>query len=182
MTLGSNNLFPRIGLAVAVLGFAGAVYVWVKVQVLQSYPFYSGAFGNEYLLPGLTYVVALEMFGIIAAAGLFTRTYTSSAGTRRIRVVKATGNVLLTLGVLVVVIVYAETHLLWGEVLPGVHLWQGLPGGGGYPWGSERVTYNTCLLPVDKTDNCGFLNYDELFWIALLSAVVGYIMRSRAAK
>ena len=182
MTLGSNSLLSRIGLAIAVLGFIGAAYVWVKVQVLQSYPFYSGVFGNEYLLPDLTYVVALEILGIITAAGLFTRSYAGSAGTRRTKVVKATGSVLLTLGFLVAVIVYAETHLVWGEILPGVHLWQGLPGGGGYPWGSERVAYNTCLIPAGNTANCDFLNYDELFWIALLSAVVGYIMRGRAAS
>jgi hypothetical protein len=173
-----NKLLSRVGLATAVLGFTGAAYVYVRVQVLQSYPFYSGVFGNENLLPGLTYTVALEVFGIITAAGLFTRTYTGSTGTRRTRIMKATGSVLLVLGVLVAVVVYAETRLVWGDVLPGVHLWQGLPGGGGYPWGSERVAYNMCLIPVDKTVNCDFLNYDELFWLALLSAVVGYTIRN----
>jgi hypothetical protein len=173
-----NNLLSKIGLAITVLGFAGAAYVYIRVQVLQSYPFYSGVFGKEYLLPDLTYTVALEMFGVITAAGIFTRTYASSVGTRRARIIKSIGSVLLVLGVIVAAIVYVETHLLWGEVLPGIHLWQGLPGGGGYPWGSERVAYNTCLILVDKTDNCYFLNYDELFWIALLSSIVGYIMRN----
>ena len=170
-------MFSRIGLSITVLGFAGAAYVWLKAQVLQSYPFYSGVFGTEYLLPGLTYTLALEMFGVIAAAGLFSTTYFGSAGTRRARTIKAIGSVLLVLGVLVAAVVYTETRLVWGEVLPGIHLWQGLPGGGGYPWGSERVTYNTCLLPVDKTVNCGFLDYDQLFWIASISALVGYIMK-----
>jgi hypothetical protein len=174
-----NNLFSRIGLAITVLGFAGAAYVWLKVQVLQSYPFYSGVFGSEYLIPGLTYTAALEMFGMVAAAGLFTRTYIATEGRRRVRIVKAIGSVLLVLGVLIATIVYAETHLVWGEVLPGVHLWQGFPGGGGYPWGSERVAYNLCLVPVDKTVNCYFLNYNQLFWMAFLSVVAGYIMKKR---
>jgi hypothetical protein len=178
VTLGLNNLLSRIGLAITVLGFTGAACVYVRVQVMQSYPFYRGVFGSEYLLPGLTYTVALEMFGVIAAAGLFTNKYASSAGTKRTRITRAIGSVLLILGVLVAAIVYAETCLVWGEVLPGVHLWQGLPGGGGYPWGYERVAYNTCLIPGGKTVNCEFLNYDELFWIALLSALVGYVMRN----
>jgi hypothetical protein len=176
--LGFNKLLSRIGLAITVLGFAVVAYVYVKVQVLQSYPFHSGVFGNEYLLPGLTYTAALEVFGIITAGGIFTRAYANSTGTRRRRITKSIGSVLLVLGVVVAVIVYAETHLVWGEILPGIHLWQGLPGGGGYPWGSERVAYNACLIPVDKTDNCYFLNYDELFWMALPSAIAGYIMRN----
>jgi hypothetical protein len=78
---------------------------------MQSYPFYRGVFGNEYLLPDLTYTVALEMFGIMAAAGQFIRTYASSSGTRKTRITKAISSVLLILGVLVAAVVNAETLL-----------------------------------------------------------------------
>jgi len=175
---GLNHLLSRIGLVGAVIGLSGAAYMYLEVQVLKSYPFHGGVFGNAYLLPDLTYTTALELFAILAAAGLFTRSYAGVGGTNMARVINAIGTMLLTLGIPVAAIVYAEIHLVWGEVLPGVHLWQGFPGGGGYPWGFERVAYNLCLAPVGGTDNCYFLNYDELFWIAIMSAVAGYIMRN----
>jgi len=168
-----------VGLVIALLGFMGAAYIFLEVQVLSSYPFYGTVYGPDNLLPGLTYTEALEVFGIVAAAGLFTRGYTTSRRVGKGRSVDGLADVLLVLGVIIAIVVYTETHLMWGEVLPGVHFWGGLPGGGGYPWGSARVAYNLCLIPVGSTVNCNLLNYDELFWIAVLSAVAGYVMKYR---
>ena len=80
------------------------------------------------------------------------------------------------MGTLVAAVVYIETRLLWGEVIPGVHVWAGLPGGGGYPWGTEQVAYNTCLVQPSASRDCAFLNYNELFWIALVAAMISLIM------
>jgi hypothetical protein len=167
----------RIGLAVAGFGLAGAVVVFVKVQILQSYPFHSGVFGNQALLPGITYTVALELFSAAAVTGLFLRAYSKSVETGRYRIVYATGTMLMIVGLIVAPIIYTEIHILWGEILPGVHFWQGLPGGGGYPWGGEQVAYNTCLVPSRTPGDCSFLNYDELFWMALLAIPIGYVLR-----
>jgi len=89
---------------------------------------------------------------------------------------------LITLGFIVAPIVYVETRLLWGEILPGVRVWQGLPGGGGYPWGGEQVAYNSCFISPSALRNCAFLNYDELFWLAVLAVVIGYVLKNRYSK
>jgi hypothetical protein len=83
----------------------------------------------------------------------------------------------LIFGILVAVIVYVETRVLWGEIIPGIHVWQGLQGGGGYPWGTEQVAYNTCFIESPVRGDCTFLNYNELFWLAISSAVVGFVLR-----
>jgi hypothetical protein len=169
-----------LGLAIAMVGFVGAGFVFLRVQISESYPFHSGVYGTEYLFPWVTYTVALEIFGALAAAGIFIRIYSVSGGTRKAKSIRAIGTVLLILGAVISVVVYAETRLVWGEILPGVHLWQGLPGGGGYPWGTEQVAYNTCFVRSGTADDCIFLNYNELFWISVLSAIAGFIIRSRA--
>lgn len=169
---------PLIGLVVAAAGIAGDGYVFLKVQVLQSYPFYNGVYGNVHMFDGVTYTEGLELFGAMAAAGLFVRAYASSSGSVRDRTVWAFGSASLVLGAIVCVVIYAETNLAWGEILPGVRVWKGLPGGGGYPWGSERVTYNTCFIGASSGDNCLFLNYDGLFLLAFLAFIAGFIIRS----
>ena len=166
-----------LGLCCTIVGFVGATSVFLVVQVLQSYPFYSGAAGNESLFPGVTYTVSLEIFAILAFIGVLTWSYSRTVGGRRRRLEKAVGNALLILGLLVALIVYVETRLLWGEIIPGVHLWQGLPGGGGYPWGTEQVAYNTCFVASAVSGDCAFLNYNELFWLAVLCAIIGFITR-----
>ena len=171
-----KSLIGWLGLGAFVVGLAGAILVFVEVQVLQSYPFYQGAYGNESLLWGITYTIILEIFSSLAFVGLFSWAFSKAEGMRGERLSKAAGTTLLVLGILVAVIVYVETSLLWGEVLPGVHLWQGFPGGGGYPWGTEQVAYNTCLIASSVQGDCTFLNYNELFLLALLSAIVGYIL------
>lgn len=175
-----KNLTGWLSLGTAAFGFGGAIFVFVRVQVLQAYPFYSGAYGNELLFLGITYTVGLEVFSLVAFAGLFFWAFSDAEGGRNEKLLKAAGSALLVMGILVAAIVYVETRLLWGEVLPGVHLWQGLPGGGGYPWGGEQVAYNTCFIASNIQGDCEFLNYDELFWLAVLSAAVGFILRHRS--
>ena len=173
----TGAFLPTVFLAVAVAGFAVAAYVFVEVQVLESYPFHAGVYGTEVMAAGLTYTQALELSACAASAGLFARSYLRSGGTWKTRGVKALGSTLFVAGVVIALVVYVETRLLWGEILPGVRVWSGLAGGGGYPWGGEQVAYNTCLVASNVAGDCAFLSYDELFWIALLSAVAGYVLR-----
>ena len=166
-----------LGLCFTFAGFAGAIFVFLEVQVLQSYPFHAGASGDEPLFPGITYTVGLEGFAILAFFGTLAWSYSRAEGGRTTRLEKATGDTLLVFGILVALIVYVETRILWGEVLPGVHVWQGLLGGGGYPWGAEQVAYNTCFVSSAVLGDCVFLNYDELFWMATTCAIAGFILR-----
>ena len=80
-------------------------------------------------------------------------------------------------GLVVAPVVYTETHILWGEVLPGVRVWGGLQGGGGYPWGAEQVAYNTCFVQSAVAGDCNFLNYDELLLISCLGILAVYVLR-----
>jgi len=170
----SNLRYAGVGLAA--LGFVGSTFVFVRVQVLQSYPFYDGLFGSDSFFMGITYTMALEIFTVFAALGVFLWAYSRAVGPRQARLVKGVGLVLLVFGILVSMVVYVETRLLWGEILPGIQVWKGLPGGGGYPWGTERVAYNTCLVPSGVQGSCVFLNYNELLLMALLGIVIGFVL------
>jgi hypothetical protein len=174
----SKGLGPNVSLAITLAGLLGAVYVFARVQIMQSYPFYNGVFGNAQLAFGITYTEALELFAATAGAGLFARAYLTASGTQRKRALKAVGSMILMMGLIVAPLVYVETHLLWGEILPGVHVWQGFPGGGGYPWGGEQVAYNTCLVQSSTPGDCLFLNYDELFWFAVFFVIIGYVLKN----
>jgi len=177
-----GNLSPKgaIGwlvLCCTTVGFAGATFVFLEVQILQAYPFYNGVSGNEPLFPGITYTVGMEIFAILAFIGVLSWSYFRAPGGWTRRLEQATGDTLLIFGILIASIVYVETRLLWGEIAPGIHLWQGLPGGGGYPWGTEQVAYNTCLIASSVLGDCAFLNYNELFWLAVLCTIVGFVMK-----
>ena len=172
----TRNLIGRLGLGGSIVGFAGAVFVFARVQVLQAYPFHDGVYGNQALLFGVTYTAGLEIFSCLALIGLFSRTYARAAGGPRERLIEALGFTLLVSGILAASVVYVETSLLWGNLAPGIHLWGGLSGGGGYPWGTERVAYNTCFISSKVQGDCTFLNYNELFWLALLCALLGFVL------
>ena len=178
---GRDRLKPSrlgwLGLCGSLVGFSGTIFVFVRVQVLQSYPFFNGVFGNEQLFPGVTYTVGLEIFALLALIGVFAWFYSRTEGGRRQRIGEGAGSTLLVFGILVAGIVYVETCLLWGNVVPGVHVWPGLPGGGGYPWGSEQVAYNTCFIASAVSGDCTFFNYDELFWLAVAFTIAGFVMR-----
>ncbi len=166
------------GLALTVLGLAGSMAIFVMVQVLTSYPFYGGVFGDAALTPWTTYTEALELFGSAFASGIFLCSFARQEGMPRRRVIRGISSVLLTLGALIALTTYLETVVLWGEILPGIHLWPGLPGGGGYPWASEQVAYNLCFLGRSASGDCLFLNYGELFWLSLGSFISGYVLRN----
>ena len=161
------------------LGFAGAIFVFVEVQILRAYPFHGGSYGSQALLLGLTYTEGFELFAVVSLIGVFAWTYSHSTDRRLSR---AAGTTLLVFGALSTVIVYVETVLLWGAILPGVQVWQGLPGGGGYPWGEERVAYNACFVLSSVRGDCTFLNYDELFWGGVILAVTGFVLRNVGSK
>jgi len=150
--------------------------VFVMVQVLQAYPFHNGVFGDAPFFLGVTYTVSLEIFALLAALGVVLWAYTRASGDWQTRLLGAVGEASLIFGALVAGVVYVETRLLWGEILPGIHVWQGLPGGGGYPWGTEQVAYNTCFVPSVVRGDCEFLNYNELMIIALFFAMVGFVL------
>ena len=169
-----------IGATTTVTGFCVTAYLFLRIQVLKSYPFYGGTYGSNALLPGLTYTEGLEAFSLVALSGVILWSYARAGGSSRRRMEIAAGNALLVFGVLVAITVYLETVVAWGQILPGVQVWHGLPGGGGYPWGAERVAYNTCLLLSSAKGDCGFLNYDELFWGALLCAGGGFVLKYKS--
>lgn len=176
--LASRSLSCWFGLCTTVAGFAGAIFLFLRVQVLQAYPFYSGVFGTESLFPGITYTVGLEILALLAFFGEISWSYSRARGGRGSRLGKAVGNTLLVFGILVAGIVYVETRLLWGEIVPGIHVWPGLPAGGGYPWGTEQVAYNTCFISSAVRGDCTFLNYNDLFWLAVACAIGGFVMRN----
>ena len=156
--------------------------MFVRVQVLQAYPFHNGVFGDEPFILGVTYTISLEIFALVAVLGVLLWTYARASGDWRARLLKAIGEATLVFGALVAGVVYVETRLLWGEILPGIHVWQGLTGGGGYPWGTEQVAYNTCFIPSVVRGDCEFLNYNELLLIALSCVVVGFLLSHGTPK
>jgi len=179
LALNLAGVLRNAALAGAILATVICVYVFVRVQILESYPFYNGVYGNQILLPGITYTAGLELFGVLLVVSMFVREVSKAGGTLVARAVRAAGDTLLIVGLVLALVVYAETNFPWGNLLPGVHLWQGFPGGGGYPWGAERVAYNMCFVPSAIKGDCNFLNYDELFWIGLLSALLGFVIKNR---
>lgn len=171
-----RNLIGWLGLGTSIVGFAGTIFVFVRVQVLQAYPFYDGVYGNSTLTFGITYTIGLEIFSCLALIGVFSLAYSQAEGGREERLRAAVGRTLVVFGILVAVVVYVETQLLWGELAPGIKVWGGLFGGGGYPWGTEQVAYNTCFVPSTVRGDCAFLNYNELFWFSILSALAGFVL------
>ena len=172
---GLARLGPWVGLGVAATGMGVAAYVFIRVQVLASYPFYQGVYGTQDFVGGVTYTQALELFGFLAFVGLFAKAYFESSGGVGIRIARGAAFAALFSGFTIAAVVYVETRLMWGEILPGVRVWQGLPGGGGYPWGTEQVAYNTCIVQPTPSRDCSFLNYNELFWIAFVAAALAYV-------
>jgi hypothetical protein len=170
------------------MGLMGvAVYVFILTQLLPpqdvwlapSIPF-SGFYGEDQVLPGLSYIQLLEFSGAGSAVGLFFYAYGregSSRGWRRVLLSLATP--LKAFGISLAAIVYTETHLLWGELWYGVKLVDVYPQG--FPWGNERVASNTCFLHgADYIPSygayCWFFNYDELLLVSVVAAVAGFLL------
>jgi hypothetical protein len=173
-----RQFIRRLPFLVFVLGLAVAVYVFLVVQVLQSYPFHHlGAFGDQPFLL-LTYTETMEValpvsmvaFAVWQHDRLRSRHQHWAAP-------RAIAKSLAVFGGLGAVTVYSEIHLVWGELWYGVHVWAGLLGGGGYPWGDEQVAYNLCFVReptfTPSTPDCYFLNYNWLLVIAVAAFIVG---------
>jgi hypothetical protein len=177
----------RTGFLVFVGGLALSVYVFFVVQVLQSYPFHQlGAYGNQPFL-FFTYSETIEVtlpvsfvsFAVWRHERLRSRSLPRASP-------RAIGESLVVFGGSIAATVYSEIHLAWGELWYGVHVWPGLLGGGGYPWGDEQVAYNLCFVRepsfTQNTPNCYFLNYNWLLGIAVVAFLVGvfieYYLRS----
>ena len=176
-----KRLVEKLAFALFLVSFVASVYVFVEVQVLQAYPFYHlGAYGSDVLV-GLTYTQTLEVaapLSVVAfAAWLFLR---SPLRSNRNRALLALGWTLVFFGGLVAVVVYAETHLLWGNLWYGIRLWAGLPGGGGYPWGDEQLAYNLCFVREPSytplTQNCSFLNYNWALGLGVVGVIAGLVL------
>lgn len=179
-----STVLEYVGFGTFVSFLLVSVYVYSIVQLLPPgdawlaplIPF-RGAYGDAQPLPGVSYTEALEASGLASFLGLFLYSYARNADrqTER-RALLSLATPLKFFGVLVAIIVYTETHLLWGELWYGVKLVAVNPQG--FPWGSERVAANTCFLP-SVGDNCWFLNYDQLLFISLAAAVIGWVISSR---
>ena len=138
---------------------------------------FRGLYGDAQLIPGISYTQALELSGLISFVGLFTYSCARNPfSSWRHQIIQGLGAPLKFFGVLVGVIVYTETHLLWGELWYGLKFLDLYPQG--FPWGNERVASNTCFLHgadylPSYGANCWFFNYDQLLLVSIAAAIVG---------
>ncbi len=177
---GMDRPVERLSFVLFVVGFAISAYIFIVVQVLQSYPFpHQGVYGDQQFFV-LTYSEALEVAGPLSMAAFAAWSYARSALSRSMALLHATGRTLVVFGGLVAGIVYTEIHLIWGELWYGLHVWPSLPGGGGYPWGDEQVAYNLCFIKEStftaQTPNCSFLNYNWLLGFAVAALLAGAVI------
>ena len=173
-----------LGIAVFIAFLATSVYVFVVIQLLPPgdawlaslIPF-RGSYGDSQPIPGVSYTVVLEASGLLSFMGLFAYRYGQKRDLRpKQRILSSLSAPLKFFGVLVAAIVYTETHLFWGEIWYGLKFLNLNPSG--FPWGSERVAANTCLVPTGG-DGCLFLNYDELLLAAIILAILGWFISRR---
>jgi len=175
-----GQLIERVSLLVFVAGLALSAYVFFVVQVLQSLPFHQlGAYGNQPFLL-LTYSETIELTLPASIIAFAIWQYERVSRSRPFAAPRAIGKSLVVFGGLVAATVYSEIHLVWGELWYGVHVWSGVPGGGGYPWGDEQVAYNLCFVRepsyTQNTPNCYFLNYNWLLGIAAVAFIAGVVI------
>jgi hypothetical protein len=179
--------YSILGATLFSTGFGLSAYVFLVVQVITAYPFYSTflTFGGDLLFENLplTYTQAVEVGVALASVGLFIWKASCLGKVNRGTILSAFGFTLLVIGALGASLVYTEIHLLWGELWLGFTVWKfwsGFPGGGGYPWGEERVAQNTCFIKASDyseiTPNCIFLNYNNVLYISILMVIIGFIL------
>jgi hypothetical protein len=182
--------YSILGATLFSTGFGLSAYIFTVVQTLNAYPFYPSLsfeiFGGELLSKSipLTLTQTLEVGVLLACIGLFIWKASSFEKVNRGAILSAFGFTLFVIGAMGASIVYTEIHLVWGEFWLGFTVWQfwsGLPvGGGGWPWGTERVAYNTCFIKAwnftEATPNCIFLNYNDVLYISILMMIIGFIL------
>lgn len=138
---------------------------------------------GPYIVSGtfITYSELLELSIFLSFLGLWCWKYFSYHGTPKTRLVSSLGFSLVVFGIIFAVTVWAETQFTWGHLWYGIRIWNGFPDGSGYPWGIEQVTYNSCLIKAItytiQTQDCIFLNYDEVIYGSLIAVVAGFVMR-----
>ena len=176
-----------MGAGTFVFFLAVAVAVFIFTQILppqdvwlSSLLPFAGAYGEDQLAVGLTYIQVLEASGFISFAGLYVYSYGRASGASRpAHAGTALALPMMVFGALISVIVYVETHLLWGEVWYGIKFANVYPQG--FPWGNERVASNTCFLHGSNYvpaygANCVFFNYDQLLLVAAAVALAGWLV------
>jgi hypothetical protein len=136
--------------------FGLAVFDYLMLQVLPSYPFYFSydwSFAHSQSL-------SLEVFGAMS----FLAYALWSVGKNK-SLLAGIGQSLFSYGLLLSSMVYLETTIPWMVTRSG----------GGYPWPGERVAYDTCILGSNGV-NCAFLNYSELAWMSLALSFLGLVL------
>ena len=180
-----STFVSRIGLICFVVFLAASIYFFAFIQLLPPGDAWlaplipiKGGYGNTLVFPGLDYTKGLEISGAASFFGLFIFGYFSRhADTVAKRALLSLARPMTVFGLLVGSVAYVETHLLWGEVWYGLKFVNSNPSG--FPWGSERVASNTCLLP-GVGDNCYLLNYDQLLLLSIAAVIAGLVISRRA--
>jgi hypothetical protein len=188
--------YSILGATLFSAGFGLSAYIFTVVQILNSYPFYPSLspdiFGGDLVsksLP-LTLTQTLEVGVVLASVGLFIWKASSLGKLNGGAILCAFGFTLLVIGAMGAAIVYTEIHLVWGELWLGFTVWKfwwSLPaGGGGWPWGTWRVAYNTCFIKAwnftEADPNCIFMNYNDVLYISILMVIIGFILFRHYAR
>ena len=175
------NRTKLLGIILSVFGLGVAAFLFFLIQILNSYPFwdyingyrlslypFTGVFGDITYLPfPFQFVRFTQLFDfsvVLAFIGLFVWQLSGSGKVSRKTILSASGFTLLVTGTICAVVVYLQIDVLTEKYLP----W------GAYSWGSERVAYNTQFLGGEY--NCTFLNYSQLLYITVLTAIVGFLL------
>ena len=168
-----------LGLVLFVFGVSLAGFLFFLIQIMNSYPFYdwinhhrsqlgvfSGLYGDVSYFPvPFKFFKFTQLFyiGVCSAfAGLFVRQLSAFPKVTGRAALSALGFALLVMGVMSAVVVFLQIDVLTRDYLP----W------GWYSWGNERVAYNTQFL--GSRDNCAFLNYSQLLYISIATALAGF--------
>lgn len=175
------NRYSILGIFLFLLGSGLSAYLFFLIQILNSYPFwdyvngyrlqlkpFTAVYGDITYLPSpfqfLKYTQLFDIGVALAFIGLFIWKLSGSGKVNRNMILSASGFTLLVTGTICAVIVYLQINVLTGKNLP----W------GAYAWGTERVAYNTQFMGAEY--NCSFLNYNQLLYLSVLMAIVGFIL------
>jgi hypothetical protein len=186
-----SKIYKPLMWALFLIFFLTAIYCYLVIQVLYAEPFrisnawthwgFENVFGD---FP-LNYTQLLEISVVFSFIFLILLGINSF---KKNNILCSFGRALALYCGIGAVIIYIETNIFWGKFWHWTNhkFWDGFPGGGGYPWGSERVTNNLALITMPgyshATPNVYFLNYDELFFICLVFLVVGIILYNHYKK
>ena len=184
--LRASGWLTYFGALLYAAALCSAVYIFVLIQIFPPQDAWLAPYlplghdGGDIALLGFSYIQLLEVSGAASFVGLFLFAFgRSRIGSVRRRGVGAVALPLKFFGTLVAVIVYTETHLLWGELWYGIKFVSIYPQG--FPWGNERVASNLCFVHgsdyiASYGAYCWFFNYDELLLLAVAAALAGWVI------